>query len=139
MKYVVDGYGGYVAEVTYDGQAVYPEARPYSAPAPYSPAAPVVIAPTPYAPVAIAAPAYRPQPTPAPYRVQPTPAPYRPQPTPAPYRPQPIQPYAAASGQSATYSLPPATPAPSVRRYTFRTATESAPVQPEKEGDYLLA
>lgn len=123
MKYVVDGYGGYVAEVTYDGQAVYPDARP------------AVYAPT--GPIAIAAPAYRPQPTPAPYRPQPTPVPYRPQPTPAPviYRPQPIQPYAAASGQTASYSLPPpATSAPSVRRYTFRTATESAPVQLEREG-----
>ena len=147
VTYSVDGYGGYVADVSYSGQAVYPEARPYAppAPAPYNPApapapapyrpapAPVPIAPTPapYRPQPVIAPiplpqlSYQPQPTPAPYRPQP--APYRPQP--APYRPQPIQPYAAASVQSPTYAA-----APEVRRYTFKTAAaEVAPAAEEVE------
>jgi len=35
VKYTSDHYNGYVAEVTYEGQAVYPEAKPYvPAPAP---------------------------------------------------------------------------------------------------------
>merc|ERR1712128_342707 len=35
VKYTSDNYNGYVADVTYDGVAVYPEAAPYvAAPAP---------------------------------------------------------------------------------------------------------
>merc|ERR1712076_65893 len=35
VKYVSNGYDGYVADVTYEGTAVYPEAKPYvPAPAP---------------------------------------------------------------------------------------------------------
>merc|ERR1712203_682289 len=34
VKYVSNGYNGYVADVTYEGTAVYPEAKPYAAPAP---------------------------------------------------------------------------------------------------------
>ena len=35
------GYGGYVADVKYEGTAVYPEAKPYKpAPAAYKPAPP---------------------------------------------------------------------------------------------------
>merc|ERR1719333_286309 len=38
VAYTANGYDGYVADVTYDGTAVYPEAKPY-APAPaYKPA-----------------------------------------------------------------------------------------------------
>ena len=33
VKYTADHYNGYVAEVTYEGTPVYPEAKPY-APAP---------------------------------------------------------------------------------------------------------
>ena len=33
-KYTADHVNGYVAEVTYEGTPVYPEAKPY-APAPY--------------------------------------------------------------------------------------------------------
>ena len=36
VKYTADHYNGYVAEVTYEGTPVYPEAKPYApAPAPY--------------------------------------------------------------------------------------------------------
>merc|ERR1711863_26606 len=35
VKYSSNGYDGYVADVTYEGTAVYPEAKPY-APAPYA-------------------------------------------------------------------------------------------------------
>ena len=39
VTYSVNGDGGYVAEVTYEGEAQYPEAKPYAAPAPaYKPA-----------------------------------------------------------------------------------------------------
>ena len=73
---------GYVADVKYEGQAVYPEVKSTYAPAPapaYKPA-PV--------PVPAPAPAYRPAPVPVP---APAPA-YRPAPVPAPapaYRPAP--------------------------------------------------
>merc|ERR1712083_545924 len=53
---VADGYSGYVADVTYSGEAHYPEATAYK-PAPYKPA-PVYHA----APVYKAAPAYKPAP-----------------------------------------------------------------------------
>merc|ERR1712183_1158015 len=55
VSYTVDVYGGYVAEVTYEGEAKYPEYKP--APA-YKPA------PPPPAP----APAYKPAPAPPAYR-----------------------------------------------------------------------
>ena len=43
VTYTSNGYDGYVAEVTYEGTAVYPEAKPYvPAPAPAYKAAPVV-------------------------------------------------------------------------------------------------
>jgi len=39
VSYTVDGDGGYVAEVTYEGEAQFPEAKPYApAPAAYAPA-----------------------------------------------------------------------------------------------------
>jgi hypothetical protein len=64
VKYYVDGYSGYVAEVSYSGEPKYEDT--YNKPA-YKPA------PAPY------------RPAPSPYR--PTPAPYRP--ATAPYRPAP--------------------------------------------------
>ena len=51
VRYTADHYGGYVAEVTYEGTAVYPDA-----PAPYHAPAPVHHAPAPYHPPA---PVYR--------------------------------------------------------------------------------
>merc|ERR1712203_46103 len=39
VKYTADHYNGYVADVTYEGTAVYPEVKPYKpAPAKYAPA-----------------------------------------------------------------------------------------------------
>merc|ERR1719379_3287095 len=39
VTYSVNGDGGYVADVTYEGEAQYPEAKPYAPPAPaYKPA-----------------------------------------------------------------------------------------------------
>ncbi len=40
----MDGYGGYVAEVTYEGEAQYP---PAPAPSPYKPSQPKYPAPAP--------------------------------------------------------------------------------------------
>merc|ERR1712051_1183571 len=34
VKYTADDYAGYVADVTYEGQAVYPEVKPYKPPSP---------------------------------------------------------------------------------------------------------
>ena len=44
VKYTADNYNGYVADVSYEGVAAYPEVKPY-APAPYAPAP---YAPAPY-------------------------------------------------------------------------------------------
>ncbi|XP_076059609.1 uncharacterized protein LOC143036247 [Oratosquilla oratoria] len=70
VTYTVNGDSGYVAQVTYEGEAQYPHYEPapyHPTPAPYRPT------PAPY------------HPSPAPYH--PTPAPYHP--TPAPYHPTP--------------------------------------------------
>ena len=40
VRYTADHYGGYVAEVTYEGTAVYPDA-----PAPYHAPAPIIVQP----------------------------------------------------------------------------------------------
>ena len=70
VSYTVDGYGGYVADVSYDGEPAYPEA-----PAPYHPApAPYHPAPAPYHPApppAYPRPSYPVQPHAAPSVVKP--------------------------------------------------------------------
>ena len=106
VKYTADHYNGFVAEVTYEGVPVYPEAKSYApapvkpsyAPAPakpsYAPAPAPAYAPAPapaYAPAP--APAYAPAPAPA-YASAPAPA-YAPEPAPA-YAPAPAPAYAPA-------------------------------------------
>ena len=80
VKYTADHYGGYNAEVTYDGEATFPEYHPSPAhkAAPYHPAP--SYKPAPYHP----APSYKP----APYHPAPSykPAPYHPAPS---YKPAP--------------------------------------------------
>ncbi|XP_037068919.1 cuticle protein 7-like [Pollicipes pollicipes] len=60
VKYVADHYGGFNAEVTYEGEAQYPEYHPAPAykPAPYKPAP---YKPAPYKPAPAYAPAYKPK------------------------------------------------------------------------------
>ncbi|MPC66719.1 Pro-resilin [Portunus trituberculatus] len=106
VTYYVDGDSGYVAEVSYEGEAHYPESEEsresYSPPRPsYSPPKP---RPT-YAP---------PQPTYAPPKPQPSYAPPKPQPTYAPPKPQPTY----APPQQA-YAPPQPTYAPPRRTYGF--------------------
>merc|ERR1719187_2439529 len=40
VKYTADHYNGYVADVTYEGTAVYPEDKPYAPKPKYAPAPP---------------------------------------------------------------------------------------------------
>jgi len=90
VSYTVDAYNGYVADVRYEGEAVYPEepkggyGKPYVAPKPkYAPAPAPAYKPAPaYRP----APAYKPAPVRA-YKPAPVPA-YAPTPAPK-YRPAP--------------------------------------------------
>ena len=110
---VADAYSGYVADVTYSGEAKYsPAPAPYKpAPAPYKPApAPYKAAPAPYK----AAPALY-KAAPAPY--QPAPAPYKA--APAPYNPAPVYKSATVYAPAPAYApaLAPAyapAPAPTV-------------------------
>ncbi len=62
MTYTADHYNGYVADVKYDGQAVYPKYEPK----PYAPPHPAPHKPAPYHPPPPPPPAYKPVPHPAP-------------------------------------------------------------------------
>lgn len=106
---------GYVADVSYSGEAQYPEYKP--APSQYKPVYKPAPAPA-YKPApapaykSAPAPAYKPAPT---YKPAPAPTPaYKPAPTPAPapaptYKPAP----------EPTYKPAPATEAPKVPYFTF--------------------
>ena len=142
VTYTVDGYGGYVVDVAYSGEAQYPatptpkykpEARAYKpAPAPYKPS------PAPYKPAPTPAP-YKPAPTPAPHKPAPTPAPYKPAPTPAPYKPVPPPSYPRIPYRPVPAPSYPVQPAASIRRYSFTTIPKAeareAPVDETARSD----
>merc|ERR1711970_1252928 len=120
------GPEGYVADVKYEGEAVYAEVKPYKpapapaykpAPAPYKPAPVVKIAPAPVVKVV---------PAPAPYK--PAPAPYKPAPVvykPAPvvYKPAPVPVYHKPTGYHAAPLAPKYTP----KKYGYQVVTTPAP------------
>merc|ERR1711881_632181 len=109
VTYTVDGYGGYSAQVSYDGQAAFPEYKP----APYKPAPAYVPAPAPAAP-APAEPEQEAQPVAAPAVTYPVAAP-----APAPYHPV-------------------VTAAPStIRRYSYNVVKPVAPAAPREEKSFL--
>merc|ERR1711962_643260 len=113
------GPEGYVADVKYEGEPVYPEDKPYApAPAPYKPA------PAPY------------RPAPAPYKPAPAPAPYKP--APAPYKPvvayKPVVPaYKAAPVYHAAPRYHPVPAYKPTRKYGFSLVTTEAPEAEAKE------
>merc|ERR1711970_860313 len=148
------GPEGYVADVKYEGEAVYAEVKPYKpapppaykpAPAPYKPVvkvvpAPVVkvvAAPAPYKP----APApYKPAPVvyaPAPAPYKPAPAPYKPAPVvkvaPAPYKPAPVYHAAPVYHVAPVYHKPtgyhaaPLAPKYTPKKYGYQVVTTPAP------------
>merc|ERR1712212_228716 len=122
------GPEGYVADVKYEGEAVYAEVKPYKpapppaykaapAPAPYKPAPVVKIAPAPVVKVV---------PAPAPYK--PAPAPYKPapvvyKPAPVPYKPAPVPVYHKPTGYHAAPLAPKYTP----KKYGYQVLTAPAP------------
>merc|ERR1712186_247656 len=123
---------GYVADVRYEGEAVYPEYKPHPAPA-YKPAP---------------APAYKPAPAPAPAPYKPAPAPYHPAPAyhaaPAPaYTPRTysFKPVAAPAEPAPAAEEPAeAAPAPAEEARSSAAAApapvaveEAAPVAPVEE------
>merc|ERR1711970_1334007 len=106
------GPEGYVADVKYEGEAVYAEVKPYKpapapaykpAPAPYKPAPVVKIAPAPVV------------------KVVPAPAPYKP--APAPYKPAPVPVYHKPTGYHAAPLAPKYTP----KKYGYQVVTTPAP------------
>ena len=120
------GPEGYVADVSYEGEATYPEAAPYK-PAPHPAPA--------YKPHP--APAYKPAPAPV-YKPAPAPVYHKPAPAykphPAPYHPAPVYHKPAPYHAAPVYHPAPA-PAPYKPRtkYTFKTVPAEAPAAKEAE------
>merc|ERR1711887_164663 len=111
------GPEGYVADVKYEGEAVYAEVKPYKpAPAPaYKPA------PAPYKPAPVV---YKPAPVvykPAPVVYKPAPVPYKP--APVPYKPAPVPVYHKPTGYHAAPLAPKYTP----KKYGYQVVTTPAP------------
>merc|ERR1712055_636933 len=113
------GPEGYVADVKYEGEAVYAEVKPYKpapapaykpAPAPYKPASVVKIAPAPVVKVV---------PAPAPYK--PAPAPYKP--APVVYKPAPV----ADNHKPTGYHAAPLAPKYTPKKYGYQAVTTRAP------------
>merc|ERR1711887_219875 len=127
------GPEGYVADVKYEGEAVYAEVKPYKpapapsykpAPAPYKPAPVVKIAPAPVAKVVPAPAPYKP--APAPYKPAPVvykPAPVVYKPAPVPYKPAPVPVYHKPTGYHAAPLAPKYTP----KKYGYQVVTTPAP------------
>merc|ERR1711970_597850 len=115
------GPEGYVADVKYEGEAVYAEVKPYKpAPPPaYKPAP----APAPYKPAPVVkiatAPVVKVVPAPAPYK--PAPAPYKP--APVVYKPAPVPVYHKPTGYHAAPLAPKYTP----KKYGYQVVTTPAP------------
>merc|ERR1711881_330763 len=130
------GPEGYVADVKYEGEAVYAEVKPYKpAPPPeYKPA------PAPYKPVVKVAPApvVKVVPAPAPYKPAPVvkvaPAPYKPAPVvkvvPAPYNPAPVYHAAPVYHKPTGYHAAPLAPKYTPKKYGYQVVTTAAP-EPE--------
>merc|ERR1739838_1114602 len=112
VTYSVNGEGGYVADVKYEGEAIYADVPAYK-PAPAYKAAPV------YKPAP--APVYKPAPKPVVYKPAPAPA-YKPAPAPA-YKPAPVY------HKAPVYHAAPA--APVYRKYSYRPV-EAAPAPVEE-------
>merc|ERR1712183_747011 len=127
------GPEGYVADVKYEGEAVYAEVKPYKpapapaykpAPAPYKPAPVVKIAPAPVVKVVPAPAPYKP--APAPYKPAPVvykPAPVVYKPAPVPYKPAPVPVYHKPTGYHAAPLAPKYTP----KKYGSQVVTTPAP------------
>ena len=134
VTYTVDGYGGYVAEVSYEGEAQYPPENQYNKPAPSYPK------PAPSYPKPAPPPSYpKPTPTPAPAPTYTTAAP-APSYTPYQYV-NCTRPFVYTSPLantikrahiflSLTFYLS-RQPQPSVRRYSYRPAPSSEPESKE--------
>merc|ERR1712212_1096243 len=126
------GPEGYVADVKYEGEAVYAEVKPYKpAPAPYKPAPVVKIAPAPVVKVVPAPAPYKPAPAPykpAPVVYKPAPVVYKPapvvyKPAPVPYKPAPVPVYHKPTG----YHAAPLAPKSPPKKYGYQVVPTPAP------------